>query len=233
MVLGVLVSGCTGPSPNPNQPGNSETGKNEAPSPESSPALELAAEQAEAQAWIARYQRGEVSMTSDDPRVEYVATAHDSCEPMPATRPPGFELSYWEDPYEGMVETFYGIAAADVAGAAGGACHFEWDMLWVDAPAGACVLLGPAQLDALYAALRALEIWRIESKPTESTPHSVGHGLVVRWPGSRCELLDVHSVSEVVQRDAAAFRAALDQFRRAYDQAHQAGQPPAGPAGAD
>jgi hypothetical protein len=148
-------------------------------------------------------------MKSDDPRVEYVATGRDPCESMPATRPPGFELSYWADPYDGIVELFHGIAGAE--------CHFEWDMLWVEKPAGACVVLDDARLDALYAELRALEIWRIEFEPMQPTPHSVGHGLLVRWPGSRCELLDIHGVSEVVERDAASFRAALDLFRTAYN----------------
>lgn len=195
--------GRTAPSPEPNEPVRTHE----------APASELSSdEQAEAREWIGRYQRGETSMSTDDPTVTFVATGSAPCQPMPSTRPPSFEVVYWADPHEDMVEIYYGVV-----GRAPGVCHFEWDMLWVDPPAGACAVLDDAELDALYAELRELEVWTIETRAMEPVPHSVGVGLLLRWPGSRCAVIDVHGVSEVVAQDSDAFRAALDAFRAAYN----------------
>lgn len=170
------------------------------------PTPERSAEQRELDAWIARYQRGEVSKASPDPTVRYSGTPELPCKATPAERPKDFRLKLSHVDYERGLTHFTGISA-DV-------CVFEWGPLHLDPPPGRCTVLAAAELDELYASIRADEAWTIESQRMEETPHHVGVNLVMRWPGARCEIQDVHGWAVVAKADEARWRRVLDAVRQ-------------------
>lgn len=176
---------------------------------------------AEAQQWLERYFAGQEEYPTDDPTVVFVAGDLDAkCKALPAVRPQGFEVTYWhrgaaprgDDPQ-------YGVSVE--------VCHFEWRLLHLDEPVSRCAPLGELALDAFYAQLRALKVSSIEVRTNDDpSPDRGGYGLSLRWPGAKCEILDMVG-SEVVDESVPAFTGALDAFRKAYDAGRRAARAPA------
>lgn len=186
------------------------------PAAASSAEPERAVSKAEAQQWLERYFAGEEEMTTDDPTVVFIAGDPDgSCKALPPVRPQGFEVTYWHRGGEPRPDApQYGVSAE--------VCHFEWRLLHLDSPPSFCAPLGAAALDALYAELRAFGVSSIRVRKNDNpSPHRGGYGLSVRWPGARCEILDmVHW--EVEEESVAAFTGALAAFREAYNAGRRA-----------
>lgn len=91
-------------------------------------------------------------------------------------------------------------------------CHFAWDPFHLEPPPLSCVLASPEALDAAWAGLRKLEAWKIRSREVPETVHRSGVGLVIRWPGARCRIRDIHGSAVVVDADAEAWDGVLAVF---------------------
>jgi hypothetical protein len=176
---------------------------------------EVSSRDRDAEQWLERYRAGAESLRTADPHAVFVATPRAPCAPLPERRPAGFEVISWNRSSHPMGDDpLFGVAP-DV-------CHFEWDLLQLDPPPASCVTLDAAALDALYARLRELRVDRIRTRRLENaSPDRGGYGLVVKWAGARCEIVDFVD-SEVEPASDAAFRAALEAFRAA----HEAGRRP-------
>lgn len=161
---------------------------------------------------LARYHRGEWAIQRNGGTVLFETYGTTECKPLPAERPKGLSIYYLQRGYEPGDMTYFGLTDA-------ASCRFAWALIWLDPPQAACRVTNTTALDKLYAELHKLQLHAIRSKELHAvSPHRGGRGLVMRWPGSHCEVSDMGS-SEVDEADRGRFDAALEAFRNAYEAA--------------